>query len=74
MDSRSPLFPMIAVAALAIGGSSLYTTLQRRSCECPRPAIHDDRDNEPRRPLRPRRPDGSTGEVKDVSGVVNRDM
>lgn len=74
-------FALVAVVALALACFGLYTATNKRSCECPAPAIHDDQDpwrnREPMRPSRPRprRPDGDTGEVKDASGeIVKRDM
>ena len=86
MNQSNP-FALVAVVALALACFGIYTATMKKSCECPVPQLHDDRDQWPVRrpagPVRPRRPDGSTGTEKtdncpdgkcDESRIVKRDM
>jgi hypothetical protein len=78
MQNQSNPFALVAVVALALACFGIYTATNKKSCECPVPQLHDDRDwpvRRPSGPVRPRRPDGSTGTEKDApTDIVKRDM
>lgn len=77
MQTTNPLLVFLVGIALTVGGVSLYIGVNKRSCECPAPRIHDDRDRDrwDRDNGRPRkRPDGSTGDVGQDTPIVKRDM